>query len=85
MEFFVICVSVGIETTPKAQPIPSVVAGNAGDWLTLSPFAIQFWVSGICASPSLPPPLPPLSGTYFDSVSPCSKLFMWLPFVSFSS
>ena len=54
MEFFVICVSVGIETTPKAQPIPSVVAGNAGDWLTLSPFAIQFWVSGICVLKCIP-------------------------------
>ena len=37
--------SVGNEETPRAQPIPSVTVGYGGDWMSLSPIALQFWVS----------------------------------------
>lgn len=36
---------VGNEDTPHAQPIPSVTVGYGGDWMSLSPIALQFWVS----------------------------------------
>ncbi|XP_044173755.1 mediator of RNA polymerase II transcription subunit 13-like isoform X2 [Acropora millepora] len=33
----------GNEETPRAQPIPSVTVGYSGDWMSLSPIALQFW------------------------------------------
>ena len=36
---------VGNEEMPRAQPIPSVTVGYSGDWMSLSPIALQFWVS----------------------------------------
>lgn len=35
----------GNEETPHAQPIPSVTVGYGGDWMSLSPIALHFWVS----------------------------------------
>ena len=34
-----------IDEPPKAQPIPPVIVGYDKDWIALSPFALQFWVS----------------------------------------
>lgn len=34
----------GNEETPHAQPIPSVTVGYGGDWMSMSPIALQFWV-----------------------------------------
>ncbi|EDO27841.1 predicted protein, partial [Nematostella vectensis] len=33
----------GVEESPKPQPIPSMRVGCGGDWMSLSPFAFQFW------------------------------------------